>query len=142
MKSTVNFVSYNLQLFFKSLPFVSEKRLVNTQDELDLMHDSSFLTLEFTESSVVIIELMDGVYRDNFFVPTTHPPDGKTLTLIFDTKATFKSFVNFDGQKLEIQKGKKLILVNSHGKWIESAGKKKSIFILISNTYIDIIGRQ
>ena len=92
----------------------------------------------------MIIELMDGVYRDNFFVPTTHPPDGKTLTLIFDTKATFKSFVNFDGQKLEIQKGKKLILVNSHGKWIESAGKKKSIFILISNTYIyiDIIGRQ
>ena len=110
--------------------------MINTQDELDLMHDSSFLTLEFTENSVVIIELMDGVYRDNFFVPTTHPPDGKTLELIFDTKATFKSFVNFDGQKLQIQKGKKLILVNSHGKWIESDGKNESILILIIYIYI------
>ena len=88
------------------------------------MHDSSYFTKEFTEYKVMIIETMDGIYRRDFYVPTINPSNGYTLKLFFESKATYNSFVHFDGNKVELTKGKRLILVNCCGTWIKSDGNK------------------
>ena len=98
--------------------------MFNTRDQLKLMHDSSFLNLQFSANNDVKIETYDGIYREHFYVPTITPTNGKTLTLFFDIKATYSSFVHFDGSKLELATGKKLMLINCCGTWTKSNGRK------------------
>ena len=96
--------------------------MVNTQDELNLMENEAFLTLHFTEYNAIIIEIRDGQYRGQFYVPTIKPSNGKSLKLIFDRKSSWSAHVNFNGRQLEVTNAKKLVLVNSGGKWEESNG--------------------
>ena len=104
--------------------------MVNTQDELNLMENEAFLTLHFTEYNIIIIEIRDGQYRGQFYVPTINPSNGKSLKLIFDRKSSWSAHVNFDGRQLEVTNAKKLILVNGGGKWEESNGKIVSFKII------------
>jgi len=93
----------------------ADKKIVNSQKEINFMGNAEYLGNLFKEFETVSIQTYDGCWRKDFFLPNL---GGNKATAIFERLSTYALSVNYDGGKLEIPPKTKMMFWNNGGKWL------------------------